>query len=87
MTPNVIVSKKGVGNYLSLTEAVRNIPGNVQGRYVIYIKAGIYDENVVISKPNITLVGDGIGMTIIRSNLSNGGGTSILDSGAVSKFK
>ncbi|XP_038979125.1 probable pectinesterase/pectinesterase inhibitor 17 [Phoenix dactylifera] len=66
------------------TEAVSSIPDNVQGRHVIYVKAGVYDENVVISKPNITLVGDGIGMTIIRSNLSNGGGTSIQDSDALS---
>ncbi|XP_038973328.1 probable pectinesterase/pectinesterase inhibitor 17 [Phoenix dactylifera] len=60
VTPNAIVSKKGDGNYMSLTEAVSSIPDNVQGRHVIYVKAGVYDENVVISKPNITLVGDGI---------------------------
>lgn len=86
--PNATVSAtRGEGNYFSLNDAVKNIPSNAAGRYVIYVKAGIYNENVLISRSSVSLIGDGIGRTIIRSSRSRlGTGHTIQDSGAVSKL-
>lgn len=83
---NVVVSKNGDGHYATIEEAVQSIPGTATGRYVIYIKSGVYQENVVISKPNVTLVGDGKKKTIISSSLNNDDGYSILNSAAVGMF-
>lgn len=83
--PNAIVSKGGDGNFTTLTDAVKAIPSSAKGRYIIYVKNGVYDENVTISRSKVTLIGDGKGKTIIRSHLNNKGKITIQDSGAVSK--
>jgi len=84
-SPNVVVSKGGDGNFTTLTDAVRAIPSPTKGRYVIYVKRGVYEENVTITRPEITLIGDGKGNTIIRSRLNMHDGVSIQFSGALSK--
>ncbi|XP_077252700.1 pectinesterase/pectinesterase inhibitor PPE8B-like [Tasmannia lanceolata] len=45
-------------------------------RYVIYVKAGVYDEIVNISpeKANLILIGDGMNKTIITGDRSHGNG-------------
>ncbi|OVA13006.1 Pectinesterase [Macleaya cordata] len=65
--PNVIVASDGSGDYRSINEAVRMAPNMSINRYVIKIKAGVYKENVEISreKANIMLVGDGMDSTVI----------------------
>lgn len=85
-SPNVIVSKGGEGNFTTITGAIKAIPSSDKRRYVIYINDGVYEENVAISRSEVTLIGDGKGKTIIRSWLNYGvEKVSILDSGAVSK--
>ncbi|KAM0946853.1 putative pectinesterase [Dioscorea sansibarensis] len=83
MAANVVVSKQGDGQYTTLADAVKNIPINHQGTYIIYIKAGVYNENVTISNSNVTLLGDGTGKTIFRSSRNSKGGFGISVSGAV----
>ncbi|XP_039138891.1 pectinesterase 2-like [Dioscorea cayenensis subsp. rotundata] len=83
MAANVVVSKQGDGQYTTLADAVKNIPINHQGTYIIQIKAGVYDENVTINNSNITLLGDGKGKTIFRSSRNKNGGFNISVSGAV----
>ena len=46
---NVVVSQDGFGNYLTITQAVSIAPMKSKKRYVIYIKVGIYKENVETS--------------------------------------
>lgn len=43
------------------------------GRYVIYIKAGVYNEIVRIpkSKTNLMFIGDGVDKTIITGSMSD----------------
>ncbi|KAH7388445.1 hypothetical protein KP509_16G076000 [Ceratopteris richardii] len=67
---NSVVAKDGSGQFLSIMDALNNIPGNYSGRYIIYIKQGVYEEvfNVTKDQKNITLVGDGIGKTIITGD-------------------
>ncbi|KAK4786469.1 hypothetical protein SAY86_003158 [Trapa natans] len=66
-TPNVTVAKDGSGQFKTINEALKALPAKYTGRYVIYVKAGIYDETVIITKnmENITLFGDGSQKSII----------------------
>ncbi|KAI4354835.1 hypothetical protein L6164_003667 [Bauhinia variegata] len=79
---NVVVAKDGSGKYATVSAAVNAAPKS-GGRYVIYVKAGVYNENVQIKGSNIMLVGDGIGRTIITGSRSVGGGSTTFNSATV----
>ncbi|KAH7299058.1 hypothetical protein KP509_25G070900 [Ceratopteris richardii] len=68
ITANAVVAKDGSGQYTTVTAAVNAIPSSYSGRYVIYIKSGLYDEVFNVTKKNITFVGDGIGKSVITGN-------------------
>ncbi|XP_027335389.1 pectinesterase 2-like [Abrus precatorius] len=80
---NVVVAKDGSGKYTTVSAAVNAAPKSSSGRYVIYVKAGIYNEQVEIKAHNIMLVGDGMGKTIITGSKSVGGGTTTFRSATV----
>ncbi|KAI4354839.1 hypothetical protein L6164_003671 [Bauhinia variegata] len=80
---NVVVAKDGSGKYTTLNAAISAAPKSSGGRYVIYVKAGVYNEQVEIKAKNIMLVGDGIGKTIITGSKSVGGGTTTFRSATV----
>lgn len=82
---NVVVAKDGSGKYTTLKAAVAAAPKSNKGRYIIYVKAGVYNEQVEIKGSNIMLVGDGIGKTIITGSKSVGGGTTTFRSATVGK--
>lgn len=70
---NVIVAKDGSGKYKTLGEAIKAAPqtGKKNGpRYTIYVKSGVYDENVEIPKKltNLMIIGDGIDRTIFTGS-------------------
>ncbi|KAK3198575.1 hypothetical protein Dsin_021990 [Dipteronia sinensis] len=46
--PNLTVALDGTGDYRSITKAVGAIPNNSPNLFRMYIKAGVYNENVVI---------------------------------------
>ncbi|PIN08429.1 Pectinesterase [Handroanthus impetiginosus] len=75
-TPNVTVAKDGSGNLTTISAALDAMPEKYTGRYVIYIKEGIYDENVIVSKKmvNVTMYGDGSQKSIVtgRKNYVDG---------------
>ncbi|PKA64358.1 Pectinesterase/pectinesterase inhibitor PPE8B [Apostasia shenzhenica] len=68
--PNVTVAKDGSGKYMTVTTAVEAAPLESLNRYIIYIKQGLYAENVDIyaNKWNLMLIGDGMDVTVISSN-------------------
>ncbi|XP_009369731.1 putative pectinesterase/pectinesterase inhibitor 45 [Pyrus x bretschneideri] len=70
LTPNVTVAKDGSGNYKTINEALEKMPQKYEGRYVIYVKEGVYDETVTVTKkmPNVTMYGDGSQKSIITGN-------------------
>lgn len=75
--PDLIVAKDGSGTYTELKEALQNVPKSYAGRYVIYVKAGTYDEgplNISRSLVNLTLIGDGCNQTIISGSANVAGG-------------
>ncbi|KAF8049499.1 hypothetical protein N665_2194s0002 [Sinapis alba] len=58
---NFVVAKDGSGQFNSIQQAVNACPEKNPGRCIIYIKAGIYREQVIIPKKknNIFMFGDG----------------------------
>jgi pectinesterase len=71
----VTVDQSGAGNFTTIGDAVAAAPKNLNGStgyYVVYVLAGVYEENVVVPKHNkyIMMVGDGIGQTVVTSNRS-----------------
>ncbi|RLN22200.1 hypothetical protein C2845_PM07G08200 [Panicum miliaceum] len=67
---DAVVAQDGSGNYTTVAAAVAAAPKNSKRRYVIYIKAGAYMENVEVGKKHVNLmfVGDGIGKTVIKAS-------------------
>ncbi|CAN6468254.1 unnamed protein product [Victoria cruziana] len=71
----ITVAQDGTGNYSTISDAVAAAPNNTlpsNGYYVIYVKAGVYQEYVSVDKKkkNLMMIGDGINQTIITGNRS-----------------
>ncbi|KAJ0265088.1 pectinesterase/pectinesterase inhibitor 39 [Hirschfeldia incana] len=71
---NLTVAKDGTGKFNTINAAVSAAPNSSITRFVIYIKRGVYFENVEIPKKKtmIMFVGDGIGRTVIKANRRKG---------------
>ncbi|KAF3672484.1 Pectinesterase 2.1 [Capsicum annuum] len=69
---NAVVAQDGTGDYQTLAEAVAAAPDKSKKRYVIYVKKGVYKENVEVTKKkmNLMIVGDGMDSTIITGSLN-----------------
>ncbi|XP_039115013.1 pectinesterase-like [Dioscorea cayenensis subsp. rotundata] len=69
---NIVVAKDGTGNFTTIGDAIAAAPNKSKTRFIIYIKAGAYFENVEVnkSKTNLMFIGDGIGKTVIKANRS-----------------
>ncbi|GAB4828742.1 hypothetical protein Ancab_018410 [Ancistrocladus abbreviatus] len=80
---NIVVAKDGSGHYKTISEAVAAASGG--SRFVIYVKAGVYDENVVIKRAvkNLMLIGDGMGATIVTGSRNAEGGSTTFRSATV----
>ncbi|TKY72935.1 Pectinesterase/pectinesterase inhibitor PPE8B [Spatholobus suberectus] len=69
---DAVVAADGTANFTKVRDAVQAAPEYTMKRYVIYIKKGVYNENVEINKKkwNLVMIGDGIDATVISGNLS-----------------
>ncbi|XP_050215978.1 putative pectinesterase/pectinesterase inhibitor 45 [Mercurialis annua] len=69
-TPNVTVAKDGSGQFNTISAALAAMPAKYEGRYVIYVKEGVYDETVMVTKKmvNVTIYGDGSQKSIVTGN-------------------
>ncbi|XP_020584200.1 pectinesterase-like isoform X2 [Phalaenopsis equestris] len=69
---DIVVAKDGSGNYKTISEAVAASAKQRSGssRFVIHVKAGIYNEQVEIksSMKNLMIVGDGIDKTVVTGS-------------------
>ncbi|KAL6627028.1 hypothetical protein ACP70R_030754 [Stipagrostis hirtigluma subsp. patula] len=65
--PDMVVAKDGTGTHRKIRDAVRAAPEHSHRRVVIYVKAGVYVENVKVGlkKTNLMLIGDGVGRTVV----------------------
>ncbi|KAH7352637.1 hypothetical protein KP509_19G055200 [Ceratopteris richardii] len=82
---DAVVAQDGSGNYKTITEALKNVPSKKSSRYTIYIKKGIYSEYVNIPKSMklLTLIGDGMGQTVITGSKSYASGATTYASATV----
>uniref|UniRef100_A0ACD5UWC0 Uncharacterized protein n=1 Tax=Avena sativa TaxID=4498 RepID=A0ACD5UWC0_AVESA len=82
---NAVVAKDGSGAYTTVSAAVAAAPTNSKSRYVIYIKAGAYMENVEVGKnqKNLMFIGDGIGKTVIKASRNVVDGSTTFHSATV----
>ncbi len=64
---DLVVSKDGTGDYLTIQEAISAIPDDNPTRKVIFIKNGTYYEKVVVPvrKTNITMIGEDMDSTVL----------------------
>ncbi|KAL1538046.1 Pectinesterase/pectinesterase inhibitor U1 [Salvia divinorum] len=85
VTPDAVVTADGSGDYKTVAEAVEAAPEKSKTRYVIRIKAGVYKENVEVSKKktNIMFVGDGRTTTIITASKNVVDGSTTFKSATV----
>ncbi|KAF7813966.1 Pectinesterase 3 [Senna tora] len=69
-TPDVVVAKDGTGQYKTISEAVAAVKKKSESRFVIYVKEGVYVENVELDKNtwNVMMIGDGKSKTIISGS-------------------
>ncbi|KAK6157578.1 hypothetical protein DH2020_011826 [Rehmannia glutinosa] len=71
---DIVVAQDGSGNYKTISEALaaaaKQRTSGTNKRFVIYVKKGIYKENVEImrSMKNLMLIGDGIDATVVTGN-------------------
>nr|GMD73927.1 probable pectinesterase/pectinesterase inhibitor 21 [Ipomoea batatas]GMD79118.1 probable pectinesterase/pectinesterase inhibitor 21 [Ipomoea batatas] len=85
LTADVVVAKDGSGKYKTINEAIPDIPLKSNKTFVIHIKAGVYEENVVITKKmrNVVFLGDGPTKTVISGSRSYVGGYQTSETGTV----
>ncbi|XP_059632036.1 pectinesterase-like [Cornus florida] len=71
--PDAVVAKDGTGQYKTIAAALEAYPKKQKGRYVIYVKAGIYDEYITVTKNqvNVFMYGDGPRKTIVTGSKSH----------------
>lgn len=70
MHADAVVALDGSGRYRTITEAINDAPSYCKRRYIIYVKRGVYKENIDLKKKktNIMLMGDGMGATVVTGN-------------------
>ncbi|XP_062157593.1 probable pectinesterase/pectinesterase inhibitor 46 [Alnus glutinosa] len=74
---NIVVAQDGSGQCKNISDALKAVPDKSSTRFVIYVKKGIYYENVQINKNkwNVLMVGDGMNDTIVSGGLNFVDGT------------
>ena len=60
----IVVAIDGSGDYMDITSALSSVESGATT--VIYIKNGIYNEKLIIDKPNIIFVGEDKEKTVLR---------------------
>ncbi|KAI3712517.1 hypothetical protein L1987_71075 [Smallanthus sonchifolius] len=70
---DIVVSKEGNSTCKTIKEAIKKAPEKSGRRFIIYVKAGRYEENdlkVGRKKINLMFIGDGKGKTVITGGIS-----------------
>nr|XP_048318022.1 probable pectinesterase/pectinesterase inhibitor 13 [Ziziphus jujuba var. spinosa] len=70
--------RMAANNFNTISATVKSYPKNQKGRYIIYVKAGVYDKYITVKKNmvNIFMYGDGRRKTMVTGNKSNREGFS-----------
>ncbi|KAF3779109.1 putative pectinesterase/pectinesterase inhibitor 12 [Nymphaea thermarum] len=81
----LVVAQDGSGDFTTISDAIQAVPDKSLTRVVVYVKEGVYDENVEIPrrKQYVALLGDGADRTIVTGNRSVGDGWTTFRSATV----
>ncbi|XP_020578782.1 LOW QUALITY PROTEIN: probable pectinesterase/pectinesterase inhibitor 46 [Phalaenopsis equestris] len=85
---NVVVARDGSGKYKSITAALAEAPKKSSKKFVIYVKKGVYYENVRVEQNmwNVVIVGDGMDATMVSGRLNFVDGTPTFSSATFAVF-
>ncbi|KAG0497312.1 hypothetical protein HPP92_002003 [Vanilla planifolia] len=83
--PDVLVAKDGSGDFRTISDALKRAVagGDIRGgRFVIYVKKGVYNETVHVTAEmtRVTIYGDGPENTILTGTRSVAGGSTLYSS-------
>ncbi|XP_019160485.1 PREDICTED: pectinesterase-like [Ipomoea nil] len=83
-----VVAKDGSGKYKTIKDALEAVPDKSDKRFVIYVKKGMYFENVKVekSKWNVMMIGDGKDATVVSGNLNFVDGTPTFQTATFAVF-
>ncbi|KAK9096485.1 hypothetical protein Sjap_021982 [Stephania japonica] len=83
MKADLTVAQDGTGTHTTIQDAVNAVTKKKQTRTVIYVKAGVYFENVIVAKEhwNIVMYGDGSTNTTVSGSLNYADGASTFKCG------
>ncbi|KAL2971698.1 hypothetical protein AAZX31_15G210500 [Glycine max] len=85
---HIVVAKDDSGKFKTITAALKQVPDNSDKRTVIYVKKGVYDENVRVEKTkwNVMIIGDGMNATIVSGSLNFVDGTPTFSTATFAVF-
>ncbi|XP_030440119.1 probable pectinesterase/pectinesterase inhibitor 46 [Syzygium oleosum] len=85
---NAVVAKNGSGKYKTIGAALDAVPDKSKDTFVIYVKKGVYSENVQVekSKWNVMMVGDGMDATVVTGSLNVIDGTPTFQTATFAVF-
>ncbi|CAH8283451.1 unnamed protein product [Eruca vesicaria subsp. sativa] len=85
---DIVVAKDGSGKYRTISRALKDVPEKNKKRTVIYVKKGVYFENVKVEKSmwNVVVVGDGESKSIVSGRLNVVDGTPTFQSATFAVF-
>lgn len=76
------MAKDGSGKYKKKFDALKHVLNKSNKRTMIYVKKGVYYENVRVEKTrwNVMIIGDGMTSTIVSGSRNFGWNTNIFNS-------
>lgn len=85
---NAVVAKDGSSKYKTIGAALKAVPDKSKKTFIIYVKKGVYSENVRVekSKWNVVIVGDGMDATVVTGSLNVVDGTPTFQSATFAVF-
>ncbi|KAJ4908804.1 putative pectinesterase/pectinesterase inhibitor 46 [Raphanus sativus] len=85
---NIVVAQDGSGKYRTISEALQEVKEKNEQPTIIYVKKGVYLENVRVEKKkwNVVMVGDGQSKTIVSGGLNVIDGTPTFQTATFAVF-
>ncbi|KAG6479516.1 hypothetical protein ZIOFF_062982 [Zingiber officinale] len=65
LIPNVMVAKDDIGDFKIFSEVCGKISSSYEDRYVIYVKEGVYEEQVVVDLISVSIYSDNSRKSVI----------------------